>query len=67
MRRLAADAASAGAQAVSQHAAMTADYAQAHRDVIAKWGRFPHRNVMLGRQSTAQEAAGLADGSISAW
>jgi uncharacterized protein (DUF924 family) len=42
-------------------------FAESHRDVIAKWGRFPHRNVMLGRQSTPEEEAGLADGSIGRW
>ncbi|QKK23408.1 DUF924 family protein [Rhizobium hidalgonense] len=31
------------------------DYAIRHRDVIAAYGRFPHRNVMLGRESTAVE------------
>lgn len=30
-------------------------YAVAHRDVIAKFGRFPHRNEILGRPSTPQE------------
>lgn len=30
-------------------------YAQAHRDVIATFGRFPHRNAILGRSSSAQE------------
>jgi uncharacterized protein (DUF924 family) len=38
--------------------AETADafrYAVAHRDIIARFGRFPHRNALLGRQSTAQE------------
>lgn len=30
-------------------------YAIAHRDVIARFGRFPHRNAVLGRQSTAEE------------
>ncbi|PNH07879.1 hypothetical protein TSOC_005656, partial [Tetrabaena socialis] len=39
-------------------------YAEAHRDIVARWGRFPHRNVVLGRPSTADEVAGLADGSI---
>ena len=29
------------------------DYAQRHRDVIARFGRFPHRNAILGRQSSA--------------
>lgn len=30
-------------------------YAVRHRDVIEKFGRFPHRNQILGRQSTAAE------------
>ncbi len=30
-------------------------YAQAHRDVIERFGRFPHRNAALGRPSTADE------------
>lgn len=36
------------------------DYAQRHHDVIARFGRFPHRNAVLGRASTAEEAAFLA-------
>ena len=31
-------------------------YAVLHRDVIARFGRFPHRNVLLGRASTPEEA-----------
>ena len=30
-------------------------YALAHRDVIRRFGRFPHRNSILGRDSTAEE------------
>lgn len=30
-------------------------YAVEHRDIIARFGRFPHRNTVLGRQSTAAE------------
>jgi uncharacterized protein (DUF924 family) len=37
-------------------------FAQAHRDVIARFGRFPHRNAVLGRASTAEESAWLDDG-----
>ena len=33
----------------------TLDYAYRHRDVIAQFGRFPHRNAILGRQSTPAE------------
>jgi len=32
-------------------------YAIAHRDVIAKYGRFPHRNPILGRDSSPDEVA----------
>ncbi len=34
-------------------------YAQAHRDVIERFGRFPHRNAILGRPSTDHEIAFL--------
>jgi len=31
------------------------DYARKHRDVVARFGRFPHRNAILGRLSTPDE------------
>lgn len=34
-------------------------FAREHRDVIARFGRFPHRNAALGRESTAEEIAYL--------
>ena len=37
-----------------------AEWAVKHRDVIARFGRFPHRNAVLGRTSTAAERAYLA-------
>ncbi|WP_434634364.1 DUF924 family protein [Chromobacterium sp. CV08] len=36
------------------------DYARRHQQVIAEFGRFPHRNAALGRTSTAAELAYLA-------
>jgi uncharacterized protein (DUF924 family) len=33
----------------------TLDWARRHRDVIARFGRFPHRNAVLGRASTPAE------------
>jgi uncharacterized protein (DUF924 family) len=36
-------------------------YPQRHRDVIARFGRFPHRNAILGRASTAEELAFLRE------
>ncbi|MNE61201.1 hypothetical protein D3C80_1563990 [compost metagenome] len=35
-------------------------FAVIHRDIIARFGRFPHRNACLGRETTADEAAFLA-------
>jgi uncharacterized protein (DUF924 family) len=35
------------------------DYAERHRQVIRRFGRFPHRNATLGRSSTAEELAFL--------
>ena len=37
----------------------TTDFARRHRDVIARFGRFPHRNAILGRVSSAEELAFL--------
>lgn len=31
------------------------DYAHRHRAIIERFGRFPHRNAILGRRSTAEE------------
>ncbi|HEY7715600.1 MAG TPA: DUF924 family protein [Candidatus Binatia bacterium] len=36
------------------------NYAIRHRDIIARFGRFPHRNKILGRESTTEELAFLA-------
>ena len=38
------------------------DYARRHRDVIARFGRFPHRNAALGRISTPEEVVWLEAG-----
>lgn len=38
------------------------DYARAHREVIVRFGRFPHRNAALGRVSTPDEQAWLEAG-----
>ncbi len=36
--------------------------AQRHRAIIERFGRFPHRNQVLGRASSAEEVAWLAEG-----
>jgi uncharacterized protein (DUF924 family) len=35
------------------------DFARRHEAIIARFGRFPHRNEILGRESTPEEAAFL--------
>jgi uncharacterized protein (DUF924 family) len=32
------------------------EFARKHKEIIDRFGRFPHRNAILGRQSTAAEA-----------
>ncbi|MFP5413821.1 MAG: DUF924 family protein [Gammaproteobacteria bacterium] len=41
------------------------DYARRHGEVIRRFGRFPHRNAILGRESTAAEIAFLKTPSSS--
>lgn len=41
-------------------------YALIHMDVIRRFGRFPHRNTVLGRVSTPEETAYLQTGGFSA-
>ena len=36
-----------------------------HRDIIARFGRFPHRNAVLGRANTPEEEAFLAEGGFA--
>jgi uncharacterized protein (DUF924 family) len=52
------------------HARETGDadslkWARLHRDVIERFGRFPHRNPALGRETTPEEAAFLANGGFT--
>jgi len=35
-----------------------------HRDIIIRFGRFPHRNAALGRETTPQEQAFLDEGGF---
>jgi uncharacterized protein (DUF924 family) len=41
------------------------EYAVIHAGIIGRFGRFPHRNAVLGRVTTAEEAAFLADGGFA--
>ena len=45
--------------------ANTQRFAVLHRDIIARFGRFPHRNKLLGRTSTAEEQRFLDEGGFA--
>ncbi|MFY9512713.1 MAG: DUF924 family protein [Rubrivivax sp.] len=40
-------------------------HAEDHRDIVKRFGRFPHRNPMLGRESTPGEAEFLRNGGFA--
>ena len=40
-------------------------WAQVHRDIIARFGRFPHRNQCLGRETTPEEQTFLDEGGFA--
>ena len=42
-----------------QYIAGSLDFAVKHRDIVARFGRFPHRNSLLGRESTDEELSFL--------
>jgi uncharacterized protein (DUF924 family) len=39
-------------------------YARHHREIVQRFGRFPHRNAVLGRESSAEEERFLAEGGF---
>jgi uncharacterized protein (DUF924 family) len=57
-RRLAEEA----PQELRPSLAAVLQYAEAHRSVIQRFGRFPHRNRILGRPTTPEEQAYLTSG-----
>jgi uncharacterized protein (DUF924 family) len=48
-------------EAMRDHVAALLDYAERHRNIVRRFGRFPHRNDLLGRPSTPEELAFLAE------
>ncbi|MDM0073855.1 DUF924 family protein [Variovorax sp. J2P1-59] len=55
-------------RSVALNAALDANtqrFAVLHRDIIARFGRFPHRNDTLGRRTTADEQKFLDDGGFA--
>ncbi len=59
---LAERAAAEAPPALATLSASLVDYAVKHRAVVARFGRFPHRNAVLGRASTDDEREFLASG-----
>jgi uncharacterized protein (DUF924 family) len=45
--------------------ANTQRFALLHRDIVARFGRFPHRNRLLGRRNTAEELKFLDEGGFA--
>lgn len=43
----------------------TYKFAVIHRDIIARFGRYPHRNASLGRETTKEEALFLESGGFA--
>ncbi len=56
---------SAESDSIADVLANSADYARQHRDIIAEFGRFPHRNAILGRTSTEAELRYLEQGGAT--
>lgn len=48
-------------EAMKEADPMGHEYARRHYSVIERFGRFPHRNAILGRENTAEEIAYLAE------
>jgi uncharacterized protein (DUF924 family) len=58
---LAAQLAVGAPEALREFCRTQLDYAAKHRDIIRRFGRFPHRNAVLGRVSTPDEASFIAE------
>ncbi len=55
-------------RSVELNAALDSDtqrFAVLHRDIVARFGRFPHRNRLLGRESTVEEQKFLDEGGFA--
>jgi uncharacterized protein (DUF924 family) len=50
-----------GPAELREYLANAAIYGELHRDIVARFGRFPHRNEVLGRASSEREIAYLSD------
>lgn len=50
-----------------KYLALSLDYAERHRKMIERFGRFPHRNEVLGRPPTAEEIQAEKDGTADSF
>jgi uncharacterized protein (DUF924 family) len=62
--RLAEELAAQASTALRRVLEHSASQARGHRDVVARFGRQPHRNAILGRESTPEELEYLAAGQL---
>jgi uncharacterized protein (DUF924 family) len=62
--RLAEELVEQGSSEIRRVLEHSASQARGHRDVIARFGRHPHRNAVLGRRSTPEELDYLAGGPL---
>lgn len=53
-----------GADELQAYLQRVMGFTQGHKEVIDKWGRFPHRNKILGRSNTPEEDKAMAAGSV---
>jgi uncharacterized protein (DUF924 family) len=42
-------------------------YVLGHKEVLEMFGRYPHRNEILGRETTVEEARWLVSAQVPAW
>ena len=62
--QLAKETESLNSEEMSGMMANVIKYAHAHLNVVKAWGRFPHRNKILGREDTPEEKEAMEAGKI---
>ncbi len=53
-----------GADELEAYLQVIMGFTEGHKEVIDKWGRFPHRNKILGRSNKPEEDKAMAAGSV---
>ncbi len=53
-----------GADELQARLQVTLGFTEGHKEVVDKWGRFPHRNKILGRSNTPEEDKAMAAGTV---